>query len=125
MGTVNKIVGLDPALPLFKYDDVENRLAESDAKYVEVIHTCIGILGFKMPLGHASFYPNRGTQQPGCGRDIFGICAHGRSYEFYLESVITPQFFAFECDTLENVLSGKCNVVNQVVQMGGEPGISK
>lgn len=55
---MGKIVGLDPASPLFKYDDVDGRLAETDASYVEVIHTCAGTLGFSKPIGMASFYPN-------------------------------------------------------------------
>lgn len=55
---VGRIVGLDPASPLFKYNNVEDRLAETDASYVEVIHTCAGTLGFSQPLGVASFYPN-------------------------------------------------------------------
>lgn len=51
-------VGLDPASPRFDYNDVNGRLAESDASYVEVIHTCAGTLGFSQPIGMASFYPN-------------------------------------------------------------------
>lgn len=57
-GKVSKIVGLDPASPLFKYEDVDGRLAETDASYVEVIHTCAGTLGISKPIGHSSFYPN-------------------------------------------------------------------
>lgn len=54
---MGKIVGLDPASPMFNYNDVDDRLAETDASYVEVIHTCAGTLGFSQPLGTASFYP--------------------------------------------------------------------
>lgn len=50
-GKFGKIVGLDPALPLFKYDNVDDRLADADASYVEVIHTCAGFLGFSKPIG--------------------------------------------------------------------------
>lgn len=57
-GKVGKIVGLDPASPLFKYNDVNGRLAKTDASYVEVIHTCAGTLGLTEPIGMASFYPN-------------------------------------------------------------------
>lgn len=57
-GKVGKIIGLDPASPLFKYENVDERLAETDASYVEVIHTCAGTLGMSKPVGIASFYPN-------------------------------------------------------------------
>lgn len=53
---VGKMTGLDPALPLFTFDDVHERLDKSDAMYVEVIVTCAGMLGFPQPIGHANFY---------------------------------------------------------------------
>lgn len=120
-----KIVGLDPALPLFSYDDVENRLADTDASYVEVIYTCAGMLSFTEPIGHSNFYPNGGKKQPGCGWDMIGKCAHGRAYEFYIESIYTSHFIAFQCDSLKNLQKGNCTIVNQVLQMAGEPGIKK
>ncbi|KAJ8969510.1 hypothetical protein NQ317_018000 [Molorchus minor] len=55
---VDHIVGLDPALPLFSISDVNNRLDSTDANYVQVIHTCGGMLGFKAPIGHTDYYPN-------------------------------------------------------------------
>lgn len=39
----------------------------TDAEFVDVIHSCAGILGFKNPIGHIDFYPNGGgAPQPGC-----------------------------------------------------------
>lgn len=64
-GKVAKIVGLDPAKPFFDFKDVEGRLDETDALYVEVMHTCAGTLGFSQPIGIANFYPNGGSSQPG------------------------------------------------------------
>lgn len=113
---------MDPALPLFKYENVNDRLADTDASYVEVMHTCAGLLGFSKPIGSASFYPNGGSAQPGCGRDYAGSCAHLRSYDLFLESLYAPKLLAFECDSFENLQKGNCSVVNEVVQMGGEPG---
>lgn len=62
------LLGLDPALPGFDVGLVSaGTLSNSDADFVDVIHTCAGYLGYKMPLGHADFYPNGGgPPQPGC-----------------------------------------------------------
>lgn len=46
-----------------------SRLSASDAKFVDVIHTDGGVLGYPWPLGHADFFPNRGIPlQPGCAK---------------------------------------------------------
>lgn len=47
--------GLDPALPLFSLEKVEERLSTDCAKYVEVIHTNGGTLSFASPLGNKSY----------------------------------------------------------------------
>lgn len=116
------MTGLDPALPLFKFEDVARRLDKTDADYVEVIVTNAGMLGFCLPIGNATFYPNGGTFQPKCGLDIVGACAHLRAPEYYIESIHNPQFIAFQCDTYENLVRGKCPVINRPVMMGGDPG---
>lgn len=122
-GRVAKIVGLDPASPLFTYGNADGRLANTDAEYVEVIHSNAGRLGFSQPLGHASFYPNGGSSQPGCGWDVSGGCAHARAYEFYIESIHSKEkFYGFECESLANVRRGHCETVGDLVQMAGEPG---
>lgn len=54
-----------------------------------------------------------------------GACAHRRAYELYIESIFRPQFYAFQCESLDILQKGHCSVVNQVVQMGGEPGTKK
>lgn len=53
---------------------------------------------------------------------MYGACAHGRAYEYYIESINRQKFFAFECDSLENLQKGNCSVVNGLVRMGAEPG---
>lgn len=69
-GKVGRITGLDPARLGFQlYFDPkgERRLNKSDAQFVDVIHTDIGLVGYVAPLGHVDFYPNRGSPpQPGC-----------------------------------------------------------
>ncbi|KAJ8972320.1 hypothetical protein NQ317_008577 [Molorchus minor] len=86
---LDHIVGLDPALPLFSLADTNSRLDPTDAKYVHVIHTCGGMLGFMAPIGHADYYPNGGSSQPGCLLDVTGVCAHARSF-FTLQSPSHP-----------------------------------
>lgn len=62
--------GLDPAAPGFD-STTTGRLDVSDAEFVDVIHTCIGYLGWFDALGTVDFYPNGGyPTQPGCGVDI-------------------------------------------------------
>lgn len=63
------VLGLDPAFPFYKFENVTSRLSWKDAKYVDVIHTDGGVLGNPWPLGHADFYPNQGIAlQPGCAK---------------------------------------------------------
>ncbi|KAJ8979137.1 hypothetical protein NQ317_016755 [Molorchus minor] len=111
-GQVDRIIGLDPSLPLFSLNTIDDRLDPSDAQMVQVIHTCSGWLGFQAPIGHTDYYPNGGTFQPGCGWDVAGFCAHSRSYIYFAESVAPPEgalFVARECSTYNAYENGKCN----------------
>lgn len=69
-GKVGRITGMDPARPDFEaplLKDLRDRLDSTDAKFVDVIHTCAGTVGFTRPIGHVDFYPNGGSfRQPGC-----------------------------------------------------------
>lgn len=56
---------MDPAGPCFEKYSEENRLAQNDADFVDVIHTSTSF-GYRKALGHADFYPNNGSTQPGC-----------------------------------------------------------
>lgn len=60
-GRVEVIIGLDPAGPLFDFNNVATRFAASDAVYTEGIRTNAGRLGFDRPLAMADFYPNWGN----------------------------------------------------------------
>lgn len=51
-GKIGCIVGLDPASVLFKFFNKYKRLSDSDADYVEIIHTDSDKFGFSRPLGH-------------------------------------------------------------------------
>ena len=67
--------GLDPAGLYFITDWTSFRLDESDAQYVDVIHTDAGVLGTTLASGHTDFWPNGGRSQPGC----FFNCKHLQS----------------------------------------------
>lgn len=65
--------GLDPARPLFEIPDMMDdfKLDYTDAKFVDIIHTCGGVYGYEESHGHADFYPNNGTSpQPGCSEKM-------------------------------------------------------
>ncbi|KAK9719586.1 Lipase [Popillia japonica] len=100
---------LDPAGPLFTLGNTENRVDPSDASFVQVIHTNGGLLGFGSAIGHADYYPNGGSSQPGCGLDLIGTCAHSRAYYYYSESIISSGFTSYNCDSLSNYNNGRCN----------------
>lgn len=67
-GRLGRITGLDPALPgIHLLTSNKTRLDSTDALFVDIIHSCGGLLGFLQPLGIVDFYPNAGTAvQPGC-----------------------------------------------------------
>lgn len=89
--------------------------------YFEVIHTCAGLLGFSKPIGSASFYPNGGAAQPGCQWDMVGACAHGRAYEYYIESINRPEFYAIQCESFEELTKGTCLMGQDIALMGEKP----
>lgn len=63
----NMVLGLDPARPFFEIPETSEKLDITDAEFVDVIHTCSGLLGVFNGVGHADFYPNDGmAPQPGC-----------------------------------------------------------
>ncbi|XP_067620004.1 uncharacterized protein [Eurosta solidaginis] len=83
-GRLPLIYALDPALPFFRYDSFDDRIAITDADYVEVVHTSVGSYGYDRPLGHVDFYVNYGSAQPGC---FFNECSHMRAYQIFAESL--------------------------------------
>lgn len=131
--TIGRITGLDPAEPHFSKVKPPVRLDRSAAKYVDIIHTdssqfIRGGLGIVESIGHVDYYPNGGTDQPGCTKGVFqyikdangsffnGVkkylsCNHIRSHEYFLES-ITPnpkcKFVTVSCPSFQDFTSGKC-----------------
>ncbi|XP_055541431.1 lipase member H-like isoform X2 [Wyeomyia smithii] len=119
-GRVARVTGLDPALPGFHDQQPDKLLDPSDARFVDVIHTCAGMLGHDKNLGHVDFWPNGGrANQPGCGgmNDFTGACSHGRSYEYYVESVYTRNaFLAYPCRDMNDFNRNNCRT--EAVPMG-------
>lgn len=123
IGKLPKIIGLDPAMPGFSLGSPGQRLDASDASYVEVIHTNSRMLGFEKPIGKVDIYPNYGFEQPGCGIDGAGTCAHGRAYEYYAESINSSKgFVATKCNDYRDIEDKTCKAGSTGnIKMGGEP----
>lgn len=100
-GRLGRITGLDPALPGFHLLTTDKtRLDSTDALFVDIIHSCGGVLGFLQPLGSADFYPNAGTAvQPGCCC-IPEVVGKVHSYSLYslplTTSYVVPLFPSFQ-----------------------------
>ncbi|XP_067625497.1 phospholipase A1-like isoform X2 [Eurosta solidaginis] len=116
-GKINQITGLDPAFPLFSYNNPSTRLNENDASYVESIHTCGGLLGFKHPIGQSAFYPNGGKGQPGCGLDLAGTCAHSRSWMYFAEGIRKNSFTSVKCDSWKSAVGKSCGKTYSAIHM--------
>ncbi|XP_076686791.1 uncharacterized protein LOC143378740 isoform X2 [Andrena cerasifolii] len=130
LGNVSRITGLDPAGPLFESQDTRARLDESDANFVDVIHSngeqlLLGGLGSWQPMGDVDFYPNGGRMQTGCSNLFLGavsdiiwssavegrsLCNHRRAYKLFTDSVSPKcRFPAFTCDHgYDGLLRGDC-----------------
>lgn len=65
IGTIPRLIGADPAGPLFGLNKCENRLCYTDAKHVMIFHT--SSLGMDKSIGDVDFWFNGGKQQPACG----------------------------------------------------------
>ncbi|XP_011307811.1 uncharacterized protein [Fopius arisanus] len=130
LGNVSRITGLDPAGPLFESQDPRARLDETDANFVDVIHSngeqlILGGLGSWQPMGDVDFYPNGGRMQSGCSNLFVGavsdiiwtgsiegrsLCNHRRAYKLFTDS-ISPKcrFPAFPCEKgYDGLLQGHC-----------------
>uniref|UniRef100_A0AAG5DKA1 Lipase domain-containing protein n=1 Tax=Anopheles atroparvus TaxID=41427 RepID=A0AAG5DKA1_ANOAO len=120
-GRVNTVIALDPAGPLFSLGQPD-AVSPADGRYVEMIMTNGGLLGNSVPMGQATFTPNGGRSQPGCGTDIAGGCAHGRAPAFFAESITSSvPFRATRCAGIQEVVEGNCTPSGPDANMGGEP----
>lgn len=68
-GSLGRVTGLDPALPLFAPNSLDSLQSNAGA-FVDVIHTDFPVFGDITPRGTVDFYPNYGyTPQKGCDDD--------------------------------------------------------
>ncbi|XP_030748654.1 pancreatic triacylglycerol lipase-like [Sitophilus oryzae] len=118
-GSLAFILGMDPAGVLYFENFPDARLSEGDAQYVEAVHTDASLLGVYYSVGNSDFWPNGGKSQPGCELDVFGSCAHGRSYLYIGESITNNNFYSRECDSYSDYIAGECT--NNIVAMMGGP----
>lgn len=127
LGRLASIVGLDSAKPDFDHPD--RRLASTDADYVQVIHTDTDCGSVSEHIGHASFFPNWGRDQPGCESADTAItlttCDHYRAVYLFVESIRNPDaFWATQCgDSYDDAIKAKrCGpATGPDSRMGGEP----
>jgi len=118
---ITRVTGLEPAHPEFSFKDTVKRLDTSDALFVDVVHTNSGTdfsvsMSFPQAIGHVDFYVNGGASQPGCGifsGDVIDIttgCSHGRSLDYFIESVNSQiGFTATQCDSWKHYTHGDCH----------------
>ncbi|KPJ13522.1 Pancreatic triacylglycerol lipase [Papilio machaon] len=94
-GQVGRITGLDPAGPLWSLNS--KRLSETDAIYVEALHTNAGFFGILEAVGRTDFYANGGFDQPGCLTDI---CSHERAWKVFASSLMFDNLVGYQCASL-------------------------
>ena len=104
---IDKIIGLDPASPIWEYDDQNPRLRlnKDDAKEVEIFHTNSNKIGFQNPIGSIDFYINGGSSQPGCTfnndiLEIVGSCSHlmAKTFLIHLNNNNNSCFASWKCN---------------------------
>nr|KAF7420604.1 hypothetical protein H0235_010901 [Vespula pensylvanica] len=84
IGKYYQIVGLDPAGPFFNLNSCSQRICETDARYVQIIHSSVP-LGTERTLGTIDFYMNNGIFQPGCNVDA--SCSHTKAVLYFTECI--------------------------------------
>jgi len=135
--SLGRVTGLDPAGPRFLDGPVcsaieelnMNRLDNTSASFVDVIHTDGAFnpalawfhsrLGDLNQIGHMDFYPQGGEQQPGCEYSLFSICSHERSVFYYYHSILEPSLLIGRaCEDIESCREGIIKDNNTIAEMG-------
>ena len=105
--TLDKIIGLDPAGPIFdiKEQDKSLRLDKDDALNVEVFHANSMMYGFRNPIGDVDFYINGGNYQ--YGRTGLVGTIDGKSHSMPVDFLISLNLIYFPC-----FAHWKCNIAD-------------
>ncbi|XP_008197948.2 phospholipase A1-like [Tribolium castaneum] len=121
---LDRITGLDAASPLFETPILrppELRLADTDASFVDLIHTALGV-GYIGAFGTADFYVNGGIIQLNCTDDLTDIasCNHQSSHIYYSETILErKKYEATKCEDAVRFNLGLCDD-NDNAYMGDE-----
>ncbi|XP_054087193.1 vitellogenin-3-like [Zeugodacus cucurbitae] len=103
------VTGLDPAFPCFNEGETLTTISASDADFVDIIHTNIGVNGQYAAYGHVDFYV--GGKFPIQNACITQLCSHEIVWEYYTESVYPNNelnFLARRCNSLFSLQEGRC-----------------
>ncbi|KAK9747118.1 Lipase [Popillia japonica] len=123
-GKLGRITGLDPTIVFYMGNNRSRDLDYTDAHFVDVLHTGAGILGQWGPTGHADFYINGGSSQPGCAHDTLFktlACDHTKVTPYFIESIVTQKgFWAYPCPNLVSYLTGWCDPPKEDYVLMGE-----
>nr|CAB3516746.1 unnamed protein product [Spodoptera littoralis] len=118
------LVSLDPTIFFYMGSNRSRDLDYTDAHFVDILHTGAGILGQWGPNGHADFYVNGGSSQPGCAHDtIFQTlsCDHTKVTPYFIESINSRAgFWAGPCSSLFSYLIGWCEPKDTEYVLMGE-----
>ncbi|KAJ8730672.1 hypothetical protein PYW08_002085 [Mythimna loreyi] len=112
---VGRITGLDPSGS--GWGTNSQRLRNTDAGYVEVIHTDgSGVLanGIGTAIGDVNFYVNGGSNQPGC---LTHSCSHNRAYEIFAASMYNHDLVGFPCSSTTQLNLNRCT--GSALNIGG------
>ncbi|KAL5016355.1 hypothetical protein ScPMuIL_005944 [Solemya velum] len=130
-GQLGRITGLDPAEPEFEKHPISVRLDNTDARFVDVIHSngasiTKGGYGLMVVSGDIDFYVNGGEKQRGCPGQILGTlsalfhlqfgkmgksvaCSHSRAHDYFIESINTAcPFTSYPCASYAAFERGEC-----------------
>ncbi|KAG4073216.1 hypothetical protein HA402_005751 [Bradysia odoriphaga] len=104
------ITALDAAGPLVGIYPCSYRLCNTDATFVEALHTNGGVLGMYRPIESLDLYLNGGKKQPGCQ---YPSCSHAYSHEFYRSVLDQYRLDGWLCNDLNQMESEKlCRLVD-------------